>query len=196
MTEIVKALPGIFLTILCWGAYGSLLHRGQHLLNENRLKPLICVGIAYLVIAVILPCVLLAMQGKLSGDWSFGGISWSLAAGAAGTFGALGIILALTAGGKPTYVMPMVFGCAPIVNVVVSNWFMGISWKNVSPIFIAGLVLVSMGAVMVLVFKPTPPKKTEHAKPAQAAAKKEPVTKNDVATETKNNSEDQAKNPE
>ncbi|MBC8353275.1 MAG: hypothetical protein H8E66_14855 [Planctomycetes bacterium] len=159
MTEVLKALPGIFLTVLCWGAYGSVLHKGQHLLNENRLKPLICVGVAYLVIAVILPVVLLTMQGKLSGDWSFGGVSWSLAAGAAGAFGALGIILALTSGGKPTYVMPMVFGCAPIVNVVVSMWFANIPLKNLSPAFISGLMLVSVGAVMVLVFKPSPPKK-------------------------------------
>lgn len=162
MTEVIKALPGVFLTILCWGAYGSVLHKGQHLLNENRLKPLICVGIAYLVIAVILPMVLLSMQGKLMGDWSFGGISWSLTAGACGAFGALGIILALTAGGKPTYVMPLVFGCAPIVNVIVTMWFASIPWKSLNPAFIAGLMLVSVGAVMVLVFKPSPPKKPEH----------------------------------
>lgn len=173
MTEVLKALPGIFLTVLCWGAYGSVLHKGQHLLNENRLKPLICVGLAYLVIAVILPVVLLSVQGKLSGDWSFSGISWSLAAGAAGAFGALGIILALTAGGKPTYVMPMVFGCAPIVNVVVSMWFANIPWKNVSPFFISGLVLVSMGAVMVLVFKPSPVKKPGTVTAAQPAVSKE-----------------------
>jgi hypothetical protein len=184
MTEVLKALPGIFLTVLCWGAYGSVLHRGQHLLNENRLKPLICVGIAYFVIAIILPVVLLSMQGKLGGDWSFGGISWSLAAGAAGAFGALGIILALTAGGKPTYVMPMVFGCAPIVNVVVSMWFAGIPWKNVSPVFISGLMLVSVGAAMVLIFKPSPPKKPAPTTAAQPAATEEQKTHEPSASET------------
>lgn len=159
MSEVIKSLPGIFLTVLCWGAYGSVLHKGQHLLNENRLKPLICVGAAYFIIAIIVPTVVLVMQGKFGGDWTFSGVSWSLAAGAAGALGALGIILALTAGGKPTYVMPLVFGCAPIVNVVVSMWFAGSSWKELSPAFIAGLMLVSVGAVMVLVFKPKPPKK-------------------------------------
>jgi hypothetical protein len=158
MSEVIKSLPGIFLTVLCWGAYGSVLHKGQHLLNENRLKPLICVGAAYFIIAIIVPTVVLVSQGKFGGDWTFSGVSWSLAAGAAGALGALGIILALTAGGKPTYVMPLVFGCAPIVNVVVSMWFANIPWKNVSPLFLCGLIMVSMGAVMVLVFKPSPPK--------------------------------------
>lgn len=158
MQEVIKSLPGIFLTVLCWGAYGSVLHKGQHLLNENRLKPLICVGAAYFIIAIIVPTVILVMQGKFGGDWTFSGVSWCLAAGGAGALGALGIILALTAGGKPTYVMPLVFGCAPIVNVVVSMWFAGSSWKNVSPLFLTGLIMVSMGAVMVLVFKPKPDK--------------------------------------
>lgn len=173
MTEVLKALPGIFLTVLCWGAYGSVLHRGQHLLNENRLKPLICVGVAYFVIAIILPIVLLAMQGKLGGDWTLSGTSWSLVAGACGAFGALGIILALTAGGKPIYVMPLVFGCAPIVNVIVSMWFAGIPWKNVSPVFISGLMLVSVGAAMVLIFKPSPPKAPSHATAVQPAESEE-----------------------
>lgn len=172
MTDVLKALPGILLTVCCWGAYGSLLHKGQDLLSGNRLKPLICVGLAYLLIAIILPVILLAVQGKLGGDWSFSGISWSLTAGSAGAFGALGIILALTAGGKPIYVMPLVFGCAPIVNVVFSMWFAGISWKNVSPVFISGLMLVSVGAAMVLIFKPSPTK-AAHAPAAHSTETEE-----------------------
>jgi hypothetical protein len=158
LKDVLLSLPGIGLTILCWGAYGSVLHKGQHDLDGSRIKPLICVGVAYLVIAVIVPLAILAMQGRLGGGWSFAGVSWSLAAGAAGAFGALGIILALTAGGKPVYVMPLVFGCAPIVNVAVSMSFAKIPWSNVSPWFLAGLILVSVGAVTILVSQPRPTK--------------------------------------
>lgn len=154
MKDVFLSLPGVALTIICWGAYGSVLHKGQHDLGGNRLKPLICVGVAYFVIAIIVPCVLLAMQGKLAGDWTTRGIFWSLAAGAAGAFGALGIVLALTAGGKPTYVMPLVFGGAPIINVIVSMYFASIPWRDVNPVFYAGLIMVGAGAVTVLVFAP------------------------------------------
>ena len=81
-----------------------------------------------------------------------------MTAGTAGALGALGIILALSAGGKPIYVMPLVFGCAPVVNVFVSMYFSGISLRD-QPIwrigmFTAGIALVSLGAVMVLLFQP------------------------------------------
>jgi hypothetical protein len=123
------------------------------------------------VVAIIVPTVILAASGKLGGDWTFSGISWSLTAGTAGALGALGIILALTAGGKPIYVMPIVFGCAPVVNVIVSMYFSGISWRNVNPVFIAGLILVSVGAATVLMFQPKKaPDKPHDEKPAAAKA--------------------------
>ena len=44
------------------------------------------------------------------------------------------------------------------------------SWKDVSPLFLAGLVIVAMGAVMVLVFAPKGhapgPAAASHAPPA------------------------------
>jgi hypothetical protein len=155
--EVLLSLPGIALTVFCWGAYGPVLHVGQHDFGGSRLKPLICVGLAYLIVAVLIPGVALVAQGKLAGDWSTSGVAWSLAAGAAGAVGALGIILAMTAGGKPVYVMPLVFGCAPAVNVAVAMYFAKISWANVNMKFIAGLLLVSIGAVMVLRFQPKAP---------------------------------------
>ena len=158
MKEVLLALPGIALTVLCWGSYGSILHKGQAGLGGDRLKPLICVGAAYFIVAIIVPVVLLVVSGKLGGDWTFSGISWALAAGAAGALGALGIILALTNGGKPIYVMPLVFGGAPIVNVFVSMWFANTHLKDSDPlrlgIFFAGMIMVAIGAVMVLVFQP------------------------------------------
>ena len=103
---------GIALAVGCWGVYGPTLHEGQHLLGNSRLKPLICVGVAYFIVAIVLPVLILASQGQLHGNWTFSGISWSLVAGAAGALGAVGIILALAYGGRPVYVMPLVFGGA------------------------------------------------------------------------------------
>ena len=40
--------------VLSWGAYGVLLHKGQVLLG-NPLKALLCVGVAYFLIGVLVP---------------------------------------------------------------------------------------------------------------------------------------------
>ena len=40
--------------VLSWGAYGVLLHQGQTQLG-NPLKALLCVGVAYFLIGVIIP---------------------------------------------------------------------------------------------------------------------------------------------
>ena len=42
------------------------------------------------------------------------GTAWSLGGGAVGAIGALGVIMAFNLGGKPVYVMPLVFGGAPV----------------------------------------------------------------------------------
>jgi hypothetical protein len=164
MKEVLAALPGILLTILCWGAYGPVLHKGQAGMGMDRLKPLICVGLAYFLIAILVPTMVLAAQGKLQGGWNFWGIVWSLGGGVAGAVGALGIILALSNGGKPLYVMPLVFGCAPIVNVLTSNFLSGNTLRSLSPLFLAGVIIVAVGASIVMMAAPK-----GHAKPAPTA---------------------------
>ena len=52
--------------VLSWGAYGVLLHRGQVMLG-NPLKALLCVGVAYFLIGVLIPVGALATQGNLTG---------------------------------------------------------------------------------------------------------------------------------
>ena len=153
MKELLLIFGGIALTVLCWGVYGPVLHQGQLRLGENPLKPLICVGVAYFLVAIVVPTVFLASRGDLVGDWKVGGIIWSMIAGSAGALGALGIIIALSSGGNPVYVMPIVFGCAPVVNVLfVVLWSR--SMERPSPLFYAGLILVAVGAAVVLIFKP------------------------------------------
>ena len=100
---------------LSWGMYGASLHRGQLALG-NPMRALLCVGVAYFLIGVIIPVAALSSQGALSGFNTSGMINATIA-GALGAAGAVCIIWAFRSGGLPFYVMPLVFGGAPIINV-------------------------------------------------------------------------------
>lgn len=166
----------IAMTALCWGVYGPLLHKGQMLMQGSRLRPLVCVGVAYFVIAVVLPTVKLLIQPEDSSFFhnnSPAGTLWSLAGGAAGALGALGVILAFNFGGKPIYVMPLVFGCAPVINTLIGIQIQGAGMIN--PFFYAGLILVVVGAVTVLVFAPRSGPKPQPAHAPQGAAAGQPA---------------------
>jgi hypothetical protein len=143
------------LTAICWGIYGPLLLAGPRAMGNSRLLPFIFVGVAYFIIAIVVPMVLLRMRGEV-GNWTTTGVIWSVVAGAAGAIGALGIILAFSFGGRPLYVMPLVFGGAPVVNTLLTM-YMGRLFNQISPMFLAGLIVVVLGAATVLVFKPAPP---------------------------------------
>jgi len=173
--HFIYVLLGIALTAMCWGSYGTILHHGQAHLGKSPIKALICVGLAYLVIAVIIPSAILAMQGKLWGDWTFSGFSWSFVAGAVGTFGALGIIIAMMNKGKPEYVMPLVFGLAPIVNTIIALTVHKL-WDNTGPLFYAGIILVVVGAVTVLIARPR-----HSPAPAPSVSQAEKEAEEDVA---------------
>ena len=121
-------------------------------MDQSRFRPLLCVGLAYFLIAVVVPNLWLAAQPEPS-QYNFSGVVWSLGAGAAGAIGALGIIMAFNFGGRPIYVMPLVFGGAPVINTLFTTTAEGL-WSEVRPMFLAGLILVIAGAVMVLVFAP------------------------------------------
>ena len=175
MTHLLGMLAAIALTAFCWGVYGPVLHFGRDAM-QSALRPFVCVGLAYFLIAVIAPVALMA-RGREKGSWTTTGVLWSLLAGAAGSLGALGVILALTAGGRPIYVMPLVFGGAPVVNTLLTA-FLNKAFGQLKAPFLAGLILVITGAVTVLVFKPQPQAGhaekpaavVEPAAPAEAAA--------------------------
>ena len=120
-----------------------------------RLRPFVCVGLAYFLIGVIVPALWLHFRGE-KGEWTLTGIVWSLAGGALGAIGALGVVLAFTFGGAPVYVMPLVFGGAPVVNAFLTI-YMARRMKEIGPLFLAGLVMVILGAVTVLVTAARPP---------------------------------------
>lgn len=157
MRSLIFVLPSVAVAFICWGIYGPLLHAGQFAKGEDSppssLKPFICVGIAYFLIAVLVPLALLRSRGE-KGHWSMSGTIWSLAAGAAGAIGALGIILAFKYKGQPVYVMPLVFGCAPVVNTFVTM-LMTRKMKEASWIFYFGVLVVAIGAAGVMTFKPS-----------------------------------------
>src|ERR1700740_2701168 len=78
--------------VLSWGVYGPVLHKGQTQLG-NPLKALLCVGVAYFLIGVLVPVVGLSSQGGLGG-FSTAGSLWAGIGGALGAVGAVCIIYA------------------------------------------------------------------------------------------------------
>ncbi len=174
MKNLAFVIASFAVTILCWGIYGPVLHWGQHAMSTTggyaSLRPFICVGLAYFGIGVAVPTLLLQIRGE-PGDWTAKGILFSLAGGALGALGALGIVLAFYFGGNPVYVMPLVFGGAPVVNSFLTIYMAG-RMKEIGPVFIAGLIIVLLGATTVLIAKPNPPKvpAAPHAVAAESLA--------------------------
>jgi hypothetical protein len=137
--------------VLSWGVYGAMLHQGQQQLG-NPLKALLCVGVAYFLVGVVIPVATLTSQGALGG-WNSGGTTTATIAGILGAAGAACIIWAFRNGGIPMYVMPLVFGGAPIINVLYSMVLH--PPKNApNPMLYVGFLLASIGAGMVLYFRP------------------------------------------
>jgi uncharacterized membrane protein len=147
MIWIVFALGAAF----SWGLYGAMLHQGQVRLG-NPMRALLCVGVAYFLIGVLVPVAWLASQGALNG-FNSSGTTTATIAGALGAIGAVCIIYAFRAGGLPTYVMPIVFGGAPVINVIITMWLHPPK-NSPNPILYLGFLLVVVGAAMVLYFRP------------------------------------------
>ena len=106
----------------------------------------------YFLIGVIIPVIALGSQGNLS-SFDSNGLVTATIAGALGAAGAACIIWAFRTGGLPVYVMPLVFGGAPLVNVLVSM-VIHPPKAAINPLMYAGFLLVSIGAGMVLYFRP------------------------------------------
>jgi len=135
---------------LSWGIYGVLLYKGQVGLG-NPMKALLCVGVAYFLMGVVAPLVTLGPSG-LTG-FNASGTTMATIAGALGAAGAICIIFAFRNGGAPTYVMPIVFGGAPVVNALLSIT-LNPPKEHVNPLLYVGMVVTVVGASLVLYFKP------------------------------------------
>ena len=110
-------------------------------------------GVAYFLIGVIVPVVTLSAQGGLGG-FNPTGLRNATIAGALGAAGAACIIWAFKTGGLPVYVMPLVFGGAPLVNVLVTM-VIHPPKAAINPMLYVGFLMASLGAGMVLYFRPT-----------------------------------------
>jgi protein-S-isoprenylcysteine O-methyltransferase Ste14 len=155
---------------------------------------ILCVGIAYFVIAVLFPLyVFLSKQAEWP-EMTTTGLTFSSLAGVAGAIGALCVIFASKsavqaakdAGLDPAtyrlYIAPLIFGLAPVINTVVSlMWhpskgqpfhfgFDMPGWK-----LWVGIILVGVGAALVL-FSKEEAETTKHtAKPSPAAVAAAPL---------------------
>jgi uncharacterized membrane protein len=137
---------------LSWGFYGPTLHKGQTLL-QNPFKALLCVGVAYFLVGVIVPIINL---GPSAGLQTFSQTGWIPATlgGVLGAAGAVFIILAFKNGGIPNYVMPLVFSGAPVVNVLFTM-YQHPPKESPNPLLWVGMTMAFAGAGMVLYFKPS-----------------------------------------
>ena len=136
---------------LSWGMYGASLHRGQVALG-NPMRALLCVGVAYFLIGVLVPAAVLTSQGEMR-NFHAGGTTTATRAGALGAIGAVFIIFAFRSGGLPTYVMPIVFGFAPLVNVL-TTLIIHPPKTAPSPLLYLGFLMTAAGAGLVLYFRP------------------------------------------
>ncbi len=148
------------MTAFFFGCYGVALHSGSMGMSDpqnGRWKAFLFVGIAYFVIAVVVPVIILKMAGA-SFEFPTKGWSWSLIAGFAGALGAFCILLAFGAKGSPAAVMSIVFAGAPIINAFVSMAMHPPKggWTGIPIPFLIGIVLAATGGCLVALYKPAP----------------------------------------
>jgi drug/metabolite transporter (DMT)-like permease len=182
MPEKNMWLVYVALAGLSWGTYVPLIAYGGKELGGNRYAALLCVGVAYVLIAVLLPLFLFFSGKEPWPPLKPVGLTFAGLAGVAGAAGALCVIFAAKAAGGPKakeylFIAPLIFGLAPVINTLVStvwhpspkdgpfNFFLEVpGWK-----LWLGIVLIGIGAALVLFSK-------EEAETSQHAAPKQPPT--------------------
>lgn len=154
-------------TVICWGVYGVILHMGSAGMGKGdlvggRMKAFLLVGVAYFLVAIVGPVIIMKLRGTA---WTFptAGWTWSLVAGLMGAFGAFFLLMALSSGATPaeSKILPLlvpaiVFAGAPVVNAVLATTKDG-NWPHAGWKFFLGIFLTMIGTILVMKFKPTPP---------------------------------------
>jgi hypothetical protein len=187
----------VILAGLAWGTYVPIIFYGGTELTTRpgtiggRLASILCVGVAYFVLAVVVPVILMSLRDDAKPEWKTNGLVFSGLAGVAGAVGAICVIFASKAavdqakadGIDPAtyriYIAPLIFALAPMINTLLSlvwhpkagnPWHFGFdvpSWHL--PV---GILLVAAGTFLVLYSK-------EAAEAKKAAAPK-PAAPNPV----------------
>jgi hypothetical protein len=170
--------------VLTWGAYVVTIDHGRTRLAQGMprthmsvaaMRAFLFIGLAYFVMAVIVPGVYLYMNRVPAGQdpgFNLRGSVLSTIAGVLGAAGALCIVFAVgharrSGGNAALYVAPLVFSLAPIVNCLISMVVEPPAEKP-GPLFYVGLLMAAGGAALVLITKPA-------AAPHAAAPQPSPV---------------------
>lgn len=156
---------------LCWGTYVPLIAFGGKSLAApqvqgvgNRLAAILCVGGAYVLLAVLIPLVIFMLNGTSNLKWTTNGLTFSSLAGVAGALGAICVVFA-TANAAPEdrlYIAPLIFALAPIINTIVSlfwhpsaanAWHFDMPKTSPGSLFYVGILLAAVGTFLVLYSK-------------------------------------------
>jgi hypothetical protein len=193
MLEKYTWLAYVALAGLAWGTYVPFIFYGGNELGgkaASRILAILCVGIAYMVIAVLFPLLYLYVftPAEQRPEMNSNGLLFSGLAGVAGAVGAICVIFAsksatqaaIAAKLSPAtfrlYIGPLIFGLAPVINTLVSmlwhprkgepfHFHVDVpGWK-----LWVGIILVGVGAALVLFSK-------EEAETTKHAAKPSPPT--------------------
>ena len=192
---------------LAWGTYVPIIFYGGLELGgkpNSRLVAILCVGVAYFLVGVLLPLALFAtgvFPWPKAEEMKTVGLVFAGLAGVAGAVGAIGVIFATksavtaaqSAALPPStyrvFIAPLIFGLAPVINVLVSMvwqpekgdpWHFGL--KSPHWLLWVGIILVGVGAGLVLYSKEL--METEEKK-APAPARVEPAAPTPAAPEAK-----------
>src|SRR5947209_1970310 len=150
---------------LSWGTYVPLIAYGGGELGGKasaRLLAILCVGVAYFLIGVLVPLVyLLRLPAKDQPERTFTGLLFSGLAGAAGAVGAMGVVFATQAAPQyKLFIAPLIFGLAPVINTLVSIvWHpqrgrpFRFGWSAPHGLLWVGILFVGLGAALVLYSK-------------------------------------------
>jgi len=152
--KMMWPLVFIGLAVVSWGSYVPTIHHAQlSFPTRAPLRAFLFVGVAYFLVAVLVPSVLIFVNKAEPAEFNKSGVTLGILAGVFGAVGALGVIYALKSGGKPTLVAPLVFAGAPIMNT-----FVAMTWDRPTAIpdirYFLGLLLAAVGAGLVLAYKP------------------------------------------
>lgn len=156
------------LVVVFWGCYGVAMHTASLQMGgaadpHSRYKAYIFVGVAYVIVAILAPLIIMRVDGA---SWGFPpkGIMFALLAGTLGAFGAFFVLSAMGSVGTRPWMIPVVmcvvFAGAPIVNAIVALVIHPPKegWGSIHPLFWAGIIVAVIGATMVTVYKPGPKK--------------------------------------
>ncbi|MCY4600399.1 MAG: hypothetical protein OXF27_10830 [Acidobacteria bacterium] len=145
-------LPFVVLTVLSWGTYIPTLHKGQAGLAGSGVHAFLLVGVAYVLVAIAIPGVMIARAGSWH-VFTPGGVAFTIGAGVLGALGALGIVLALVNGGRPNVVPPLVFAGAPVVATFVAMLY-NPPRESPSPLFFLGILMAAAGVGLLMYNRP------------------------------------------